>query len=101
MIYSNIAHLVKYIGMKTKWSSVRLYVQICSLCHLGFQILPPTVLKMVSPVDKAKCVLWLHEAESLIAVERSFYWCIERNHCPKIQFVSGINCLMRLVAFVK
>jgi hypothetical protein len=30
-------------------------------------------------------------------LEQSF----ERNHCKNTQFVSGVNCLRRLIAFVK
>jgi hypothetical protein len=50
--------------------------KVCNSCHSGFQILPPTSLhtgaKMVSQVEKAKCVLWFHEAKCVITVQRRF-----------------------------
>lgn len=69
------ARQLKDIGMQNKRS--RLYVQVCKSYHLGFKILQHTALhtqcsKLLFSLGKVKCVVWFHEAKSVITVQRMF-----------------------------
>jgi len=60
-----------------------------------------TMMKMVSQVDKAEMCFGFMRWSLWLLGEDDFKWHLERNHHQKIQFIRGINCLRRLLAFVK
>lgn len=68
---------------------------------LEFSYLSSWSVKIVSQVKIAKCVSFFHESRSVFTVQRRFCVGYGGNHRQKYQFTSGINCLIRLFAFVQ
>jgi hypothetical protein len=88
---------------KLKMYSGRQYDQIRKLHYLRFSVLPAVTLtlqssKIVSQMQKAKCVLWYHK--SVVQV-RDFIPSLESNHPRQRLSTSGISCSMKLAAFVE
>jgi hypothetical protein len=56
---------------------------------------------MASQVEKDKCMLWFHEFRSVVIVQRRFRTVFGRDPSTKMLITGGINCSIRLAAFVE
>jgi hypothetical protein len=103
--YYIIAHELKgtRIKLKTFEQVIRssLWFMPLEFSNLYTRSATYTVIKMASQVEKAECLLWFDEHMAALLCKRDFIRYLEGNHQQRCRYASGMNCLIRLAAFVQ